>query len=135
GRADVEPREALAPGPEPRAGAERHAAVLEERGGRIVAQDALAAVDPGEEAGLGRRVTRAGQLALEQRGEAPPVDVEVPVQRVEPRAAPLERGDRGKHAEVAGVERQARRQLRRELRTGVGARDDDGSLEPGDVPR
>ena len=115
-------------------GAERHLAVLEERRRRVVAEPELAAVEPGEEAGLGHRVADGGQLALEQRREAAAVQVEVAEQRVEPRAALDERRDGGEHAEVARVVLHAGGSLPRERGALLGARDDDRRLEAGDVP-
>ena len=116
--------------------AQRDPAALEEDLGRIVAEPELAAVEPGEIAGLRRQVAHLRQVLGEQLRERAPVAVEVREERVEPLAAVLERGERRRERR-SGRRGSGRcfgqRSADEPLVHLVGGRDDHRALQPGDV--
>src|SRR5690348_903034 len=131
--ADVQPGEAAARGAEAGPWGQRDPAPFQEAGRRVVpvAQGTaqLAAVQPGQEAGLGRPVADLRQVLVQQLGQQAAVAVQLREDRVQPSGCLLERGDRGVHAEQPWQQDiPAHGQFSGQFR---GARDGQAALQPG----
>ena len=116
-------------------GAERDPAVLEERRRGIVAEPELAAVEPGEEAGLGHGVARrpAARARAATRAGGGSGRGGRAARRATARPRRTPRSRRARRSDPRGTGR-AGGSLPRERGALLGARDDHRRLEAGDVP-
>ena len=113
--------------------AEPHAAEIEKDLGGIVAQAKIAAIDPGEIGGFGRRIAGSRQVGLQQIGQEPAIFVDAADDAVQPWPRVVISRAVGDDADVARMRAHAVSN-RFQILGGIGAAGDDSRLESRQIP-